>query len=131
MLAAVLASLRAWKERFVGRKLLSSIISCSDAGIHQCLRFEDGEELQKALVWDEIEEVYAYKRDVFAYDLICIAIVDKTNHIAMEVTEDDKGYRDFIDCLPQYLNGCLSHDEWFWDVVLPAFETNMKYLFRR
>ena len=79
--------------------------------------------------WRGVREVYVYKRDVFAYDLICLTLM--TDDESIELTEQMKGWKYLIDSLPKYLPNCLIFEEWFTQVAFPAFEFNLIKIYPR
>ena len=88
----------------------------------------------KAMVqlnWQQIGAVYAYKRDCWTVDQICVALVDETRQISIDVGEDDKGYPELIAHLPDHLPGCLAVVEWWFGVAFPPFETQLTRLYTR
>jgi hypothetical protein len=82
-----------------------------------------------ALVWDAIGKGMAYKRDIYAVDLICIALEDSGR--AMELNEEMVGWESFLAALPAKLPGCLNPDQIWKAVALPAFVTNATVIFER
>ena len=74
-------------------------VRCDETGFTQFV--QQGEDIQSSrLSWDEVTEAFAYKRDLFSVDQICIILgtADPTHWI--EVREDDDGYQHFIQQLP-------------------------------
>lgn len=88
-------------------------------------------QVQERLCWDEIAAVFAYKRDCYTVDQIHIALSDVNDRIRIDVSEDDGGYRVLVDELPRHLSGCLTQDEWFLRVAVPAFQLQWTELYRR
>jgi hypothetical protein len=80
--------------------------------------------------WSDVSEVCVYKRDVFAYDLICLAF--RTNNgDSVELNEQMNGWKSLIDNLLIYIPGCRKSEEWFIDVAFPAFELNLIKIYQR
>lgn len=79
--------------------------------------------------WDDVNEIAAFKRDLFTVDMICLAI--GCCDFAIEVNEEMAGWQDFVQKLPDNLPGCKSFPEWFLEVAFPAFETNTTVIFKR
>lgn len=91
---------------------------------------ENGIERQRQVLgWEEIEEVWAYKRDLFTVDQICLAI--KGEDVELFVTEDISGWAELIAALPTGLPGCLPPEEWLSGVTHPAFEENLTLLYKQ
>lgn len=64
-------------------------ISCDS----EFLTISTKNETQK-IAWRDIEEIDAYKIDLFSVDLICIAILSHSAKIGLEINEEMAGYRD-------------------------------------
>lgn len=119
--------IRAGWDRLSARRMARrGVLSCAGAGI----RLRDGAR-EEVLAWEKIDRVFAYKRDCYTVDLICISFVDREGQVLLEVDEGWVGYQELIDQLPQHLEGCLSMGEWFMQVAFPAFEVNLSELYRR
>lgn len=81
------------------------------------------------LRWSEIDEVHAYKVDLFSVDLICLAFKKLGRAEYCEINEQMSGYHDLINSLGEYLP---KFDlTWFPEVAFPAFKTNHKVIWRR
>ena len=105
-------------------------VSFDDEGINQT--DSDGcEQIINHIAWAEVAKVLAYKRDCYAYDLICIAIADVDDVIRIELDEHSDGYQPLMDALPNNLPGCLAPKEWWDRVAQPPFETNWTELYHR
>ena len=46
-----------------------------------------------------------------------------------EIDEEIEGYKEAIEILPKAFNGI--EEDWFFEVAFPAFETNMKTIWKR
>jgi hypothetical protein len=79
--------------------------------------------------WNEIDKVVAYKRDLFAFDLICLALADKNRSI--ELAEDMEGWDEFLDALSAHLPDMPATSAWRNKVAPPPFATNQMILFSR
>jgi hypothetical protein len=97
---------------------------------------EDGERLKvnkgegsMELPWNEVEEVHAFKRDLFTTDLICLAFKRAGMNEYLEIHEEMAGYHDLLQTLPSRLPGFSVG--WFFDVAFPAFETNHRTIWKR
>ena len=99
------------------------------AGGLDCLRITSGKGDASELRWSEIEEVHAYKRDLFATDLICLAFKKSATEEYYEVHEEMVGYHDLLEALQRHLPRFTL--EWFLDVAVPAFETNHQIIWKR
>jgi hypothetical protein len=90
---------------------------------------DDGSIIRNTFKWNEVVSVFAFKRDIYSYDLIRFAF--ETAEGCVEVGEDMEGWRTLIDTLPDYLPGILAERDWFEKVALPPFATNWTTLFTR
>jgi hypothetical protein len=80
--------------------------------------------------WRDVDRATAFKRDLFAVDLLCLALI-RADGSAVELDEDMKGWDAFVQSLPARLPGCAKWESWFADVAFPAFERNETEVFRR
>ncbi|MEM9481379.1 MAG: hypothetical protein AAGA58_17145, partial [Verrucomicrobiota bacterium] len=76
--------------------------------------------------WKQVKEVFAYKDDVFAYDIICLGFRTDDKGTFFWIDEEHDGYRDFEENLPEYFPGIRT--DWFREVAFPAFATNVTHL---
>jgi len=81
------------------------------------------------LRWSEVEEVHAYKRDLFATDLICLAFKKTGREEYYQVHEEMAGYHDLLEALPSHLPNFTL--DWFPDVAFPAFEENHRIIWKK
>jgi hypothetical protein len=105
-------------------------VSFDDEGINQT-DWRGSEHTPSRVNWAEVAKVVAYKRDCYAYDLICIAIADASDVIRIELDEHSEGYQALMDALPNQLPGCLAPNQWWERVAQPPFETSWTELYRR
>ncbi len=82
------------------------------------------------LSWQEISRVVAYKRDLFAYDRLCL-FVARADGSGVELSEEMDGWKAFCEALPEVLPGCKASADWFMPVTFPAFATNKTELYVR
>ena len=82
-----------------------------------------------SLEWRDVNAVVAYKRDLFAFDLICLGFV--TANGTIEVHEQMHGWSELVEQLPSYLPGVPPLSEWWDRVAQPPFATSMTKLFDR
>lgn len=81
------------------------------------------------LRWSEVEEVHAYKRDLFTTDLICLAFKKMGKEEYYEIHEEMAGYHDLLEVLQIRLPNFTL--EWFLDVAIPAFESKHRVIWKR
>jgi hypothetical protein len=101
----------------------------SVVGNNDRLRIRSGKGDFSELQWSEVEQVHAYKRDLFATDLICLAFKKSGKEEYYEVHEEMVGYHDLLQILPSRLPEFSS--EWFSQVAFPAFKTNHQIIWKR
>ncbi len=101
----------------------------SVVGDTNCLRIRSGKGDSSELRWSEVEEVHAYKRDLLATDLICLAFKRSGKEEYYEIHEEMAGYHDLLRVLPSRLPEFSS--EWFPAVAFPAFKTNHQIIWKR
>jgi hypothetical protein len=83
-----------------------------------------------ALQWTEVSRVSAYKRDLFRVDLICL-LFSRSERRGIEVDEEMKGWRDFVEALPKRLPRCKKRAEWLLPIATPAFAINPMEIYSR
>ncbi len=80
------------------------------------------DEVQARVHWADVIEVFAFKRDCFAYDDILLGFrCDETGN-AWCVSEDDQGYKEFFVAVESRFTGFRT--DWFGVVSHPAFQYN-------
>ena len=82
------------------------------------------------IAWKETVRVEAFKRDLYAVDLICLLVLLKDNK-AIEINEEMEGFESLAGKLPEYLPGCQEFEEWFQVVAFPAFKENNTVIYQR
>jgi len=99
-------------------------ISCDDAGLRVKIKDQEA-----GIEWAWVDEVYAYKADLFTTDMICLSLVSHARKLALEIHEEMAGYHDaqaFLEkSLPGYSNA------WFSTVAFPAFVENRTLVWKR
>ncbi len=93
------------------------------------LKIRSGKGDSSELRWSDVEEVHAYKRDLFTTDLICLAFKKSGREEYYEIHEEMAGYHDLLEALPSRLPEFAV--EWFFTVAFPAFETNHQIIWKR
>ena len=116
-----------WRNRRRGMR--SGAILSDDTGMTVTVNFSDGSVEQLRLQWTDVNGVVAYKRDLFAYDEICLGFSSPDGGV--EVNEQMQGWNTLIEALPAYLAGVPSPDQWWEKVAQPTFATNFTTLFPR
>ena len=72
--------------------------------------------------WSDVIEIFAFKRDVLTYDLICLGFRVSDDGTFWEVTEDFENYDQLEAELKREFPGIRT--DWFCEVGFPAFEAN-------
>ncbi|HEY1256406.1 MAG TPA: hypothetical protein VGF01_16640, partial [Terracidiphilus sp.] len=93
------------------------------------ITYKDGSVVEEAMKWCDVFNVFAFKRDLFAYDLICLLFEDATKRF--EVSEENVEFPKLVNMLPSYLPGALDKAEWCEIVYFPAFKTNWTTIYSR
>jgi hypothetical protein len=79
--------------------------------------------------WSAIDRVEAFKRDLFAVDLICLEL--RTHGEWFEVNEEMAGWDELVAELPQRLPGALAPEKLYAAVMKPAFVECRTLVFER
>ena len=90
----------------------------------------ENEKGTRSFTWDEAISIKAFKRDLFAVDLICLGI-ELRDGSGIELDEEMAGWDSLVQKLPEYFPGCKNFSEWFQAVAFPAFQLNMTPIFER
>jgi hypothetical protein len=80
--------------------------------------------------WPDVQKVGVFKRDLYAVDMICLA-VEVAGPAAIELNEEMEGWQPFVEALPEFLPGIKPWHEWFLEVAFPAFEVNPTLIYSR
>lgn len=70
----------------------------------------------RAYRWDDVERITAMKRDLFAYDCICLILLLSDGIV--EVNEDMRGFAGFREAMELHL---AIQQDWWMQVAFPAF----------
>jgi hypothetical protein len=80
------------------------------------------------IAWTDVEEIHAFKRDLFTVDLICIEFRLGENRI-VEIHEEMVGYHDLQPWLQKKFPEIQAN--WFTTVAFPAFVTNYTMIWKK
>jgi len=83
----------------------------------------------ESVVWGKVNTLLAYKRDLYAMDLICLGFVMKEGTI--EVHEDMKGWSQLVGQLPSLLPGVPPFSDWWERVAKQPFAASVTTLYTR
>jgi hypothetical protein len=119
-----------WKSSFLpeNRNVVWSVRT-DESGFMLVRRSDAGEECT-TFRWKDIIRVHGYKRDCFTVDQIRLVFTFDGGS-AIEITEDDEGYKELLLELPKRLYGFPTQQEWWEKVAQPPFATNWIRLFQR
>jgi hypothetical protein len=100
-------------------------IQTSDDGLEAI--WEDGR--IETMKWSEVDRVFTYKVDCYAYDVILLAFERHGHDEVLHIREETEGFQDLMSALP---NAFPELDaEWYFKVMQPAFAENLTVLFER
>jgi len=72
--------------------------------------------------WSDVKEIFAFKRDIFSYDLICVGFRVSDDGTYWEIDEQMHGYEEVLAALDKAFPEVATR--WWQKVAFPAFETN-------
>ena len=81
----------------------------------------------RTILWNEVQEINAYKKDMMVYDLICLDIILKSSVITIQ--EEFKGWTEFMIEMSRVFP--TINLDWYFNIMNPAFETNFTTLYKR
>jgi hypothetical protein len=84
----------------------------------------------KVVSWRDVIKVEAFKRDLYAVDLICLKFLFEDN-TTLEVDEEMEGWDSLVASLSDCLPGSKKFADWFEVVAFPAFKRNLTVVYRR
>lgn len=73
--------------------------------------------------WSDVKEVFAFKRDLSSFDLICIGFRVSNDGAFWEIDEKMNGYKDVEAALAKAFPGL--RPDWWRAVAIPAFKPNL------
>jgi len=79
--------------------------------------------------WSDVEEIRAYKADLFSYDLICWGFGLRGEDALVEVNEEMAGFERLQEAVGARYGVAL--EDWWSRVAFPAFATNMTVIWSR
>ena len=96
-----------------------TVVQCDDSGLTVTSYFRNGTTGGIAAKWREINRAVAYKRDLYAVDLLCIGF--STPDGSFETHEEMEGWKTLVEMLPVHLPGTPRLEDWCETVVPPPF----------
>jgi hypothetical protein len=83
----------------------------------------------KVVKWSEVERIYTYKVDCYAYDMIWLAFEGSEHDGAVHVREEAEGFQDLMSAMGKAFNEI--NPEWYFNVMQPPFAEQLTVLFKR
>ena len=105
-------------------------VHCDETGLTQIVHRGDSKETVR-LIWGQVRNVFAYKRDCFAIDEIRLLIEGPEKEHWIEVTENDDGYEHLLQQMPIRIPGFPGQGEWWQRVALPPSKTQWTQIYAR
>jgi hypothetical protein len=102
-------------------------IRCDQAGFD--VSIVESEQPRSPLKWHNVTAVLAYKRDIYAFDLICLGF--GTANGSIEVNEEMLGWSQLLEELALRLPGTPPASDWWKRVAQPPFAPSVTALFKR
>lgn len=99
-------------------------ITLADAGFKTMS--QDG--VWACVLWEEVWEIFAFKRDLFGVDLICLGFQLNAAGDFFEVDEECDGYKELVAEVERRFDVTQG---WWAKVEFPAFEANLTTLWSR
>jgi hypothetical protein len=84
------------------------------------LKIEAEKQMSEILPWSSVLEIFGFKEDVFAYDIICIGFRTDDAGLHWKVDEECDRYDELLKFLPEVFPGIRV--DWFSDVAFPVFK---------
>ncbi len=85
-----------------------------------------------AVNWADVQQIVAFKRDLFSSDLICLAFALRagcqSGAAFVELDESMEGFQELFGPLERVFGVSPT---WYNDIMVPVFETKMTVLFER
>lgn len=99
-LVSVLANLRARRRDWQAREsIVSRSAICDASGVSEST-WLGTKEILRLVTSEQIQRVIAFKFDLFAYDEICVALLDEQREVLVLLTEESESFPGFIADLP-------------------------------
>lgn len=89
--------------------------------------WEDGR--TEVVEWSEVERIFTYKVDCYAYDTILLAFERGGREDALHLREEVEGFQDLMSAMGKAFPSI--DPEWYLNVMQPPFAENLTLLFER
>ena len=103
-------------------------IRCDESGIYQTVK-RDGVDEVIRLAWDQVANVFAYKRDLYSVDQLCFVI--ESADFRIEVREGDEGYESLVAQMQNSIPGFPAQEQWWETLASPPFAPNWTKIYSR
>ena len=113
-----------------GRRVTVYEITHDAVGMRVTWLSPENERGEGSIKWLTVVSIFAFKRDLYSVDLICLCL-NLNDNTAVEIAEDMNGWEALVTKLPEYLPGCKRFEEWFEVVAIPAFKPNITEIYQR
>ncbi len=78
--------------------------------------------------WCSVEQIVAYKVDLFSIDLMCLRLMLSPTGSEVEIRENDRGWQTVVDAIARRFE---FSETWWSRVAFPAFEGNVTVLWEQ
>ena len=85
----------------------------------------------RLIPWHEVEQVTAFKRDLYTIDMVCLLLMFGAEQHILELNEQMEGYDTFVSAMDSNLAEAMPWAQWFMAVAIPAFAANALCIYRR
>ena len=82
------------------------------------------------LNWEEVCKAQIFKRDLWTYDLICLALSTREGE-EIELDEEDPNWTLLMEKMVTALPESRKWEHWFSEVAFPAFQPNLQIIYQR
>jgi hypothetical protein len=77
--------------------------------------------------WSEVSRIETYKLDLVTTDCICLSFEFRDGRPPVQISEEWAGFADLFQPMSLAFPSILR--DWYFEVMLPAFETNHRVLY--
>lgn len=88
-----------------------------------------GDGITEAVKWSEVERIFTYKADCYAYDMILLAFDRGGRGGILHIPEEAEGFQDLMAAMGEAFPAM--NPEWYFEVMQPPFAENLTLLFSR
>lgn len=88
-----------------------------------------GDGRTEGVKWSEVERVYTYKTDCYAYDMLWLAFERSGHDESLHIREEAEGFQGLISAMGKAFPEI--NPQWYFNVMQPPFAENLTLLFVR